>query len=94
MPIFPRLLTSAIPRVVPASGKMDPANERRLRDACKADVEAAMALGESGAAGLAVDEALERQKVYGPNVLAGEKRRGFILEILYASRTPWSSFSS
>jgi len=88
MPSLPRLFTSSPSRATPAGGKMDPANERRLRDACTSNVDAALALAATSASGLLEDEALERQREYGPNVLAGEKRRGFLLEILSRLKDP------
>ncbi len=88
MPILPRLFTSSLTRTLPASGKVDPANERRLREACASEPEKALALAESSASGLTEEQVLDRQRDYGPNVLAGEKRKGFLLEIASRLRDP------
>jgi Mg2+-importing ATPase len=68
--------------------KADPADEKRLRDACAAAPEAALTLLGTSREGLGPDEAADRLKEYGPNVLSGEKRKGFIPEILGRFKDP------
>jgi Mg2+-importing ATPase len=63
-------------------------DEKRLREACTLPVEAALALMASGFAGLSAGQAVEALRRFGPNVLAGEKRRGFFAELLARLRDP------
>jgi Mg2+-importing ATPase len=70
------------------AAKTDPADEKRLRDACAAAPEAALTLLGTSREGLGPDEAVDRLKEYGPNVLSGEKRKGFVPEILGRFKDP------
>ena len=90
MSIFPRNMSIGAAKKLTAAhaAKTDPADEKRLRDACAADPDAALALLDSSREGLAAQEAEERLKTYGPNVLSGEKRKGFVQEILGRFKDP------
>ncbi|HTX73091.1 MAG TPA: magnesium-translocating P-type ATPase [Rectinemataceae bacterium] len=88
MPALPRLFTASPTRPAPASAKIDPANERRLRESCASGVDEALALTDSRSSGLSAAEVEERQREFGPNVLAGEKRAGFVREIITRLKDP------
>ena len=68
--------------------KVDPAFEKRLREACVASPEAALAAAGSSMRGLSLEAAGEALARLGPNVLAGEKKKGFVLDILSRFRDP------
>ena len=90
MSLFPRNMpVGAAKRLsVAHAAKADPADEKRLRDACSAEQETAFSLLETRREGLGPDEAADRLKEYGPNVLSGEKRKGFVPEILGRFKDP------
>jgi Mg2+-importing ATPase len=91
MSIFPpNMPAGAARRLAAGSGaaKADPADEKRLREACAVPVEEALPLLESGRDGLGEAEAEERLKRFGPNVLSGEKRRGAASELLARLKDP------
>jgi Mg2+-importing ATPase len=72
-----------------ASGrKVDLADERRLREACSSTSEAALALLKADPQGLGREESEERLREFGPNVLAGEKRKSFFAEIYARLKDP------
>ena len=80
---------SLFPRNMPlGAAKADPADERRLRDACFASPEDAFALLETRREGLGTDEAEDRLRLFGPNVLSGEKRKGIVPELLARFKDP------
>ena len=68
--------------------KADPADEARLREACAAGPEEALALLETRLEGLSPDEADERIHRFGPNVLSGEKRKGIVPELFARFKDP------
>jgi len=90
MSLFPRNMPIGAAKKLSSSpaAKADPADERRLRDACAADAEAAFSLLETRRDGLNPDEADDRLKSFGPNVLSGEKRKGFVSEMLGRFKDP------
>ncbi len=90
MSLFPRNMPlGAAKRLSSSPGpKADPADEKRLRDACAATAEGALAILETRKEGLRPEEADERLREFGPNVLSGEKRRGLIPELFGRFKDP------
>jgi Mg2+-importing ATPase len=88
MTLIPKNLSFSSAKAPGYSAKLDPASEKQLREACMTSPEEALKMLESDAKGLAETEAEERSRQYGPNVLAGEKHRGFVLDILSRFKDP------
>jgi Mg2+-importing ATPase len=72
----------------PRQFKADPADEKRLREACASGLDEAYALLESSASGLGAAEAEERIRREGRNILTAEKRKGAFGEILGRFKDP------
>ncbi|MCX7024269.1 MAG: magnesium-translocating P-type ATPase, partial [Spirochaetes bacterium] len=62
--------------------KGNAADEGQLRKACTVPAEAALTLLDARAEGLSGEEVEDRRKRFGPNVLAGEKRKSFFADML------------
>jgi len=88
MAVLPRFFSPSIARKAFTGRKADPSEERRLREACATDESAALSLLGSREGGLSKAEAEERLREFGPNVLAGERRKGFIAEIFLRFKDP------
>jgi P-type Mg2+ transporter len=88
MAVLPRFFTPSVAKRTAAERKAKPEDEKRLGDACLATPEASLELLDSRPAGLSAEEADERRRRYGPNVLAGEKRRNFFLEMFLRLKDP------
>jgi Mg2+-importing ATPase len=63
-------------------------DERRLREICSASVEGALAPLDTRITGLSDAEVEKRTAEFGPNVLAGEKKQGFVREIFGRFKDP------
>jgi magnesium-translocating P-type ATPase len=87
MSVFPRSMHSA-PARQPQGGKLEKEEQRRLLELCSVGVQATLSLVESRKEGLSGREAEERLRIYGPNVLASERRRGAFAEILIRLKDP------
>jgi P-type Mg2+ transporter len=87
MSVFPKSMQPIAGRST-KSPKSDLSYENGLREACSGGVDEALTRLESRPAGLKPEEAEERLKRYGPNVLASEKRRGFVADILSRAKDP------
>ena len=87
MSVFPKSLQPISGRTS-KSPKIDLSDEKGLREACAASAEESWSLLETRAGGLSAEEAEERLRRYGPNVLAGEKRKGFVADILSRVKDP------
>jgi P-type Mg2+ transporter len=88
MAVLPRFFTPTMATKRAAARKGNPEDEKRLRDACLAAPESALVLLDSRPTGLGEEEALERQRRFGPNVLVGEKRNNFFVEMLLRLKDP------
>ncbi|MCE1195551.1 magnesium-translocating P-type ATPase [bacterium] len=75
-------------KVSPALDKALKENEKRLIELCSLPFEELYASLESGARGLAADEASHRLAKYGPNELAKARKQGFLLDILDRLKSP------
>jgi len=69
-------------------GKVNPVYEKKLLDSCRASAEEALRLSDSRPEGLTPSEVEARAKEFGANVLAGEKKRGFVGDILSRFKDP------
>jgi Mg2+-importing ATPase len=87
MSLFPRNMPFGVARTL-APRKLDPENEARLRELASASTDAAFALTGAKKEGLGHEEAEERLRRFGANVLAGERKRGFVAEILARFKDP------
>ena len=63
-------------------------NERRLRDLCLEPEESALGRMETTRSGLTDEAAEERMRDVGPNVLAAQKPRSVLIEILERFKNP------
>jgi P-type Mg2+ transporter len=88
MALLPHFFSPSIARKALAGRKADPSAERRLREACAVGAEEALGLLGSRQGGLSGDEAEGKLGEFGPNILAGERRRGFIAEIALRFKDP------
>ncbi len=87
MSLFPRNMPLGAARAG-AQKKIDPEGEARLRQMSAASIDAAFALAGIGKEGLSEEEASERLRRHGPNVLAGERKAGVLREILARFKDP------
>lgn len=88
MSLFPKKLPENSAKAAGYAAKLNPAYEKKLLDACQGSAEEALGLSGSGAEGLNAEQIEARAKEFGPNILAGEKKRGFILDILSRFKDP------
>ena len=80
MSLFPRHMPLGAAKRLRSTqaAKAGSADEKRLREACAAGADDALALLATAREGLKPEEAAERLRQYGPNSLSGEKRRGLL----------------
>ncbi len=88
MALFPRNLGALAGKPAGSTTRPDPEHEKRLRNICAVSVDEALTELESRKTGLSAEEARDKIHRFGPNVLASEKKRGFLLQILDRFKDP------